>query len=141
MPDPDCNEKACSSAGNCVKVANKDFGTSCSPGDGVQCTYDQCNQKGQCSYFPTKPSAESCSTGSTDPCQFGQCNGTTTACDVYAYDNGTPCQSDSNMCTAQVCQAGVCTFSGCNTGGFCAVCGAAGVCGEPLNGGCPCSLP
>jgi len=140
VPDLDCNEKACSSAGNCVKVLSKEPGTSCSPGDGVQCTYDQCNGKGQCSYFPTKPSTESCSTGSTDPCQFGQCNGATTACDSYAYDNGTPCASDSNMCTNQTCQVGVCTLAGCNTGGFCAACGVAGVCGEPLNGGCPCSL-
>jgi hypothetical protein len=140
-PDPDCDERACSSAGRCVKVANKAFGTSCSPGDGVQCTYDQCNHKGQCNYFPIKPSTEPCSTGSTDPCQFGQCNGTTTVCDVYALDNGTPCVSDSNVCTNQTCQAGACTLSGCNTGGFCAVCGAAGVCGAPLNGGCPCNLP
>lgn len=132
--------------------------------DGNLCTVDACNMVGGCSSSPT---AGSCDDGlfcnGTDTCSAGSCNHSgdpcvgggecSDTCDEQA-DNclapvGTPCTSDSNVCTDDICDAiGTCAHTPnaspcddeifCNGTDICSA-GSCGHSGDPCVGGGECS--
>ncbi len=103
---PECSQKACN-AGQC-QVVPVAAGTPCTD-DGSLCTVDQCNGNGSCGHGPgnagavCRPAAGECDVAES-------CTGTTAACPADGWvAAGTPCASDGNLCTTDVCNgAGSC---------------------------------
>jgi YVTN family beta-propeller protein/cysteine-rich repeat protein len=159
-----CTRDECDGAGLCTHP-NEPAGTAC-PSDGNVCTDDVCDGAGACTHPPNAAScddglfcngADTCSGGACtdhrgDPCAGGgecadACNEAADDCIAAA---ATPCTSDGNVCTDDVCDgAGACIHpvntAPCDDGLFCngADTCSGGACtdhaGDPCAGGGACA--
>ena len=144
----ECTQKACI-AGQC-QVVPVSAGTPCTD-DGSLCTVDQCNGSGACAHTPGN--AGTVCRAAAGQCDVAEsCTGSSPACPADgSVPAGTPCTSDGNVCTTDVCDgAGSCGHQAntapcddgdaCTTGDAC----SAGSCvpGPPLvcDDGDPCTV-
>jgi len=123
LTGPECNNGTCNDVDDNCFVPE---GTSCTD-DGNVCTDNECDGLGNCTPVSNHAPCDdglfcngtdtcnggSCKLHTGDPCgDAGEC---TLACDegndVCAIPSGTPCLSDGNPCTNDVCLNGECTHS------------------------------
>ncbi len=141
MPAPDvCHAMGCDAAdGQCKAVAAND-GASCVAADkctvGATCSAGVCNGKPKdCSALDSGPLSPACLVGACDPAS-GQCA-------AVAAKDGTPCNAQTDYCSAQSCAAGKCgggvAVVTCQGGDKCCPVGCSpqndGDCGMQIAGG------
>ncbi len=117
-PNPPCEGGAeCNPAdGKCMSLPDAPQGTMCER-DANLCTIDECDGAGNC----VQVDVVVCQPA-VPPCEAGEvCNIMTGVCDTLPdAGSGTPCESDGDECTDDVCDgAGACTH---NNNGLCGAC-------------------
>jgi len=146
MIDADCNDgQVCNGVENCHPIfhtcnpgTNAPGGTACGSSANTDCTNpDTCDGNGTCSPNHADNLTPCGNPADTDCSNPDSCNGSGT-CLPRNEPNGTACTPDSNQCTDDTCQAGVCTHPNdntntCSDGLFCTnpdAC-SSGVCSGP----------
>lgn len=113
----------CLAGTGCPADSKSRNGTACTD-DGNPCTQDKCNGSSALCQHPAGNAGATCraSAGECDPVET--CTGSSTTCPAQQPPTGTPCTSDGNVCTNDVCDANsVCTHQNntdpCSDGLFC----------------------
>ena len=122
---PQCNTRSCTSTGQCSYVPTP--GVPCTKQSGTQpneCQLTSCSNGGNC-VIVDKPQGIDCTENGL--CRDANCDGNGN-CDQILQPVNTPCQSDTNSCTSEVCSvSGTCVFGSCATENTCDFCTAGGI--------------
>jgi hypothetical protein len=114
-----CTRDVCSS-GTCTHPAGNG-GTVCRVAAGPCDVADSCDGlTAACPADAKRPSTDTCRSAATECDAAELCDGVSDACptDGFFLDD-TPCSTDNNVCTADVCKSGVCTHAAGSAGTIC----------------------
>jgi hypothetical protein len=120
----DVEEKCDGTNAACPTDTYRANGTACS-GDGNLCTSDICNA-GTCTH-PAGNKDTVCRAATSECKVDAKCDGMSTSCPSGdSKPDGTACTADTNVCTLDVCQSGICSHPVGNAGKVC----------RPISGQC-----
>lgn len=124
-PPPVCHARSCTSTGQCSTVPTPGIQnctkTGAQPGE---CELTQCSNAGNC-VIVSKSAGIDCT--ETGLCRDANCDGNGN-CDQTLQPVNTPCETDTNSCTNEVCSvSGSCVFGACAIQNICEFCAAGGI--------------
>jgi hypothetical protein len=138
-PIPQCHARACTPQGECDTTPTP--GVLCTKQSGPfpgECEFSQCSKGGDCKNVDKTAGTDCTETGL---CRDAGCDGNGN-CEQSFHAQNTPCASDTNSCTNQVCNtSGSCLFGSCESSAVeCEFCAAGGVPGVMCQNSVPNNL-